>query len=282
MIFRKRGYRHAGGVLLLWSILILFHLSSLALAHESNEAHEEEEIQQQSSEWVFLTQLRLQQFSDWTLKILSIAAAIATILVVISINYEQRIQHHKKIIFLGIIIPIILASLFLIGITIYGNALSTTKGPVHWHADYEVWTCGEKLDMINPQGMSNRVGTSTFHEHGDDRIHVEGVVHRLEDVALGRYFTTIGGTLNQDTLLYPTEQGIVSHTNGDLCPDGQQGILKTYVNGKKIAQPERYIITQTAYVPPGDCIIIDFSPNNAETTEKLCASWAAKGWTYER
>ncbi len=277
----KRGKDSQRKAVLAWMMFSFLVTTMLVAAHEAEEIHEEE-APPATKGWSAQTQSRIENLNQLNLKILAVVTAIATTLIVISINYEKKIQKIKKPLFLAIVLPIIAASLFLAGSTIYGNIISTTKGPVHWHADYEVWACNQKLDLVNPKGWSNRIGTSTFHEHGDDRIHIEGVVHSLEDVALGRYFTTIGGKLHHDALVYPTEQGTIFYTNGDTCPDGQSGTLKVYVNGKKITQPEKYVITQTPYVPPGDCIIVEFSSGDAETTDKLCASWAAKGWSYER
>ena len=267
---RKRGARPERYIIY---ILFLFLAISAASAHGGEEEETTAPGQPFYTDATYLNSL--------TMKVLAIAAAIAIVFVVIAINYEQQIQQFKKPIFLAIIIPLILASLFLVGTTLYTNIASMTRGPVHWHADYEVWACGQKLDLVDPKGMSNRIGTSTFHEHGDDRIHVEGVVYRLQDVSLGKYVKTIGGELSKDHLSYPTEQGVMAYHTGDKCPDNKQGILKVYVNGKKKENYSHYVITPVAYVPPGDCIIIDFSPGDSETTDKICSSWKAKGWAYK-
>ena len=282
-IIKKRSDSRKRWVVVVYGILFSLVLSTIILAHEAEEVddHDEPVSIENNEGWSQKVQNVIQQRNDLNIKFLTTAAAIAVVLVIASIKYEKRIQKFKKLVFLGIVIPLILASLFLAATTIYANILSTTKGPVHWHADYEVWACNEKLDLVNPKGMSNRIGTALFHEHGNDRIHIEGVVHSLDDVTLGRYFTTIGGKLQQDKLMYQTEKGIIVYSNGDPCPNGDRGTLKVYVNGKKIANPEQYVITQTAYVPPGDCIIIDFSSSDAVTTDKICSSWTAKGWTYQ-
>ncbi|MEK6839694.1 MAG: hypothetical protein AABX72_02030, partial [Nanoarchaeota archaeon] len=171
---------------LVWTFVffILFSVQNLAHGEIEDDHKEDTEL---SDSWSDQALSSLDMIKRWNINILAFVTVLATILVVISIKHEKSIRHYKKPIFLALIIPIIGASLFLIGSTIYGNMISHTKGPVHWHADYEVWACNQKLDLVNPKGLSNRIGTSTFHEHGDDRIHVEGVVHSLEDVALGRY-----------------------------------------------------------------------------------------------
>jgi len=127
------------------------------------------------------------------LKYLLIASIIIIISVLISIFYKQKTETIKTILILGIIIPTILVTVFLAGSTIYLNVVSDTKGPVHWHADYEIWNCGEKVDLIKPEGFSNRVGTPLFHDHGDNRIHVEGVVVDKRNADLHTFFNVLGG-----------------------------------------------------------------------------------------
>ena len=195
---------------------------------------------------------------------------------------EFRSAFKKKFFFWIMVLPIILSSVYLAGHTVYENLISDTGGPVHWHADYEVWVCGEKLDLINPSGLRNKIGSPLFHEHNDDRIHIEGTVISLHDVDLGEYFKVIGGELDSETgkLVYPIENKVVSVKDGDLCDD-EAATLKVYVNGKKIDKYEDYLIYPDAFVPPGDCIMVIFDESNDEMTELLCPSWKVKGWNYE-
>lgn len=259
----KKKRQHIGKFSLFCIFFIL--LSNIAFAHD---------VPEESFDF------SLEHMDEFTWKILFVASALIIVLVTLALRFEHQTQSYKTLLFLGIFIPVVFVSLFLIGTTIYGNVISVTQGPVHWHADYEVWVCNQKLDLIDPRGLSNRIGTPTLHQHNDDRIHVEGVVYTLDHVDLGHYFSVIGGTLEPDRLIYPTETGIETYKNGDLCGE-HVGTLSVYVNGKRIAEPQRYVMTQTAYVPPGDCIIIEFGIDDKDTTQRMCASWAAKGWTYE-
>ena len=122
-----------------------------------------------------------------------IASIIVGVLILFAIYDKDRSEKTKIFLFLGIIIPIVLVTIYSAGSTIYLNIISETQGPVHWHADFEIWDCGQKIDLINPTGFSNRVGNPVFHEHGDDRIHVEGVVVEKKDVDLHSFFEVIGG-----------------------------------------------------------------------------------------
>jgi hypothetical protein len=189
-------------------------------------------------------------------------------------------ESHKLEVFWILTILIAGSSIFLAVDTIHHNITSETGGPVHWHMDYQVWNCDEQLDLIDPIFPRNKVGSPVFHEHNDDRIHVEGTLHKISDVALGKYFTIVGGELSSQGFSYPTVDEVVHVSNGDIC-DGQPGELAVYVNGKKRDNYISYVMSPEALVPPGDCTIIEFGVGLGDTTERICDSWAANGVSYE-
>ena len=209
----------------------------------------------------------------------SVISAIFVILALYLQKYPEIFRKIKKILFLGIIIPILILSIFLISQTIYINIISETKGPVHWHADFEIYACDENLDLIDPTGLSNRIGTSVFHEHGDNRIHIEGVVVNYEDVSLDSFFKVIGGHLHKEELIFLTNEGLVEFTNGDLC-NNLPGKLQVFVyktnpddntfSQQKLEDFEDYVISPHSIIPPGDCIIIEFSSEEKQKTDKIC------------
>lgn len=206
-----------------------------------------------------------------------IFTSILTILISALIVFNKSSLNYKKTIFLIIVIPVIGSSLYLATDTILKNLSSETKGPIHWHADYQVWGCGDRLDLVNPRFPRNKIGTPLFHEHNDDRIHVEGTVKDLDLINLREYFEIIGGQISPNLLIYPTTTGLVELNS---CPDGPS-TLKVYVNGKKIDYFENYIPYPNSRVPPGDCIIFLFDNTNEDTTNILCESWAVQGWNYQ-
>lgn len=186
----------------------------------------------------------------------------------------------KKLLFILISSVAIGQTLLLAGSTIYLNAISHSKGPVHFHADFEVFHCGNKIDLENPTGFSNKIGTSTLHEHNDFRIHLEGVVVEENDQSLGKFFHVIGGNITNNSLSVPTTNGILTAKNGDLCPDGTPGVLnvfvyktvnKTFIQ-QKINDPAHYIYSSEGQVPAGDCVIVEFGPEK-NSTDKLCTSY---------
>lgn len=213
---------------------------------------------------------------------ITIASIIIVLFVLYSIYASKRPHFTEKkrlMLFLGIVIPIVLATTYIVGATIYLNISSNTKGPVHWHADFEIWGCGDRIDLIKPHGLSNRAGTPVFHAHGDDRIHVEGVVVDPQDINLKHFFEVIGGELNKDSIAIPTDTGRVVFRNGDSCDDST-GVLQVFVyrteNGKvvqhKLGDFEQYVLSPSMNIPPGDCIIIDFDKDKPKTNH-MCETY---------
>jgi nitrite reductase (NO-forming) len=230
-----------------------------------------------------------QTIKEKSSRVVLIVSIITLALVLLSIYIKPVSDISKILLFLGIMIPVLAATTYLAGSTIYLNLVSSTTGPVHWHADFELWNCGEKIDLIDPHGLTNRVGSSTFHEHGDDRIHVEGVVVDEGDVNLHNFFHVIGGLLTKGFFSIPTNLGLIEMEDEGLC-NGKESKLQVFVykilnpderdNWKfeqlKIENPESYILSPYSAVPPGDCIIVEFDEEK-DFTDKICSSWTLKG-----
>ena len=243
-------------------------------------------------------ELRLHEIS---LTIILTNIALITLITVFILSSKKKLKGNSKktrnlkiALFSAITISVLLTSFFVSVSTIYLNAVSETKGPVHWHADYEVWNCDKKLDLINPRGLVNRVGTSTFHEHNDDRIHVEGVVVKKREVNLKSYVSVVGGSLQKGRLLYPTEERRYGKEkfevmeDGNLC-NGQPAKLQMWLyrvenpddvnkwiyTVTKIEDYENYVLGPETIVPAGDCFILEFAPEK-ETTDRICETYKVK------
>jgi hypothetical protein len=170
----------------------------------------------------------------------------------------------------------------LIGLTIFLNSVSISRGPVHWHADIEIYACGQRLELVDPKSrFSNKVGTSSLHEHNDQRIHVEGVVVRLTDVNLASFLRVLGGGLTDQTMVIPTTDGDRSFVSGQACSGEiaqvQGFVFKTTgdeLMQEKLAHPASYIMSPHSNVPPGDCVVLEFSPPEG-TTQHLCRRFEA-------
>ena len=153
---------------------------------------------------------------------------------------------------------------------------SVTDGPVHFHADFQIWNCGKEVDLINPTGWDNKVGTPLLHEHNDNRIHVEGPVLDYKDISLGNFFKVVGGFLTDTVLNVPTNSGVVTMQSGNMC-DGEVGFLQVFVyrttdktfSQEKITDGANYVLSSHSSIPPGDCIIIEFDKEKVQT-DRIC------------
>ena len=223
-----------------------------------------------------------------SIKVVIIASIIILAFIVLTVLLKHFGEGLKKFLFAGVVIPTIAATLYMVGSTLYLNFTSSSGGPVHWHADLEIWDCGNKLDFVDPQGISNKVGTSTFHEHNDGRIHIEGVVKEKDEASLGKFFKFVGGSLSTDGFEVPTNNGQITRHNNDTCQNGDMGTLQVFVyqtrndvfNQQKLNDPASYVLTPEGNVPPGDCIIVEFGKER-EKTDKLCNFYKLKVKTGE-
>jgi hypothetical protein len=143
------------------------------------------------------------------------------------------------------------------------NIISLTKGPVHWHADFEIWVCGREIKLSEPKGLSNKQGVDLMHAHNDNRIHVEGVILDKKQASLGAFFHAVGGSLSSDGLKVPADEGLISVHNGDKCNE-KPANLYVFVNGNLIENPSAYEISHYEKVPPGDRIKFVFTEKQAE------------------
>ncbi len=186
----------------------------------------------------------------------------------------------KIVLFWVIVLPAVFTTLYLAGGTIHDNLTSATGGPVHWHADFRIFNCGQELDLVDPTGLSNRVGSPEIHEHNDFRIHVEGVLTEFREASLANFFRLIGGNLDSKGLAVPTNDGIVRMINGENCPDGPAGRLQVFLwetvgqeaRQRKIFDYPEYVMSPESLIPPGDCVIFEFGPEK-ERTKYVCEQY---------
>ncbi len=257
--------------------LLELFLSSVA-AHDTGVSHTEPVLTQLTEPVKQLDQL----VAENSLQAIYVAAIALGLLILIAMLLRNPAESAKRILFWSMTSIIVASTALLIGMTVYLNQVSVTKGPVHWHADFEIWACGEKQDLKNPEGLSNKIGTPTLHEHNDLRIHVEGVVVDYLDVNLGAFFRAIGGSLTDQTLTIPTNSGDRAFVGGQKCPNGETAELQVFAitanlqertySQHKLTNPASYQFAEHAQVPAGDCIIFEYdAPKNR--TDKLCQSY---------
>lgn len=221
--------------------LVLAVIASAAYAHEED-----------AGVWARLGVLDPVNFLLWS-------AVVSSIFIAVSVYYRRHMGGQaKKIAFVLIAVPVIVSTIYTSWSTAYLNVASATGGPVHWHADYEVWACGEKHELIDPTGFENRIGSPTVHEHNDNRIHVEGVLLQLEDASLHEYFESVGGDFTGSSLTMPTHEGMLTWKDGDFC-DGRPARWYVFVNGNLVRNGHEHIIAPYPTVSPGDEIKMVFT-----------------------
>lgn len=208
---------------------------------------------------------------DLTLNLIYATSIVLIITTIISIYFVKKFANiQKNVFFWTNTILVIISTIVLVGSTLYLNAVSPTHGPVHWHADYEILVCNEKLELIDPTGFMNRVGTPVLHEHNDNRIHVEGTPIDIDSISLGSFFSVVGGEFTRSSLAIPTNSGIRRVKNGDNC-NGGPGKLYLFVEVQEGSQRawyeedsmDIYVLSGYSTIPPGDKLKIIFSDRDA-------------------
>jgi len=221
-----------------------------------------------------------EQIAQVSRNLVLISFALLIVLSFISIKIKKPGPKIKRLLFASIAVVTIGVSLFLAGSTIYLNVVSSSKGPVHHHADFEIYKCGEEQDIKNPKGLSNKIGSPTLHEHNDKRIHIEGVIVNPQDASIANFIRVLDGKFQKNSISFPGNNGTIIMTSGDKCPGELDTKLQTFlykVEGKNFTQTKltdapNYIISPHSNIPPGDCLIIELDKEKDET-DKMCRSF---------
>ncbi|MBI2047513.1 MAG: hypothetical protein HYT27_00070 [Parcubacteria group bacterium] len=224
----------------------------------------------------FLEQLFSFSYSQLAVALWSIGIII--IITIFVVATKPRGDTIKFFSFISISCIAVIATIYMIGGTLRAISLSPAKGPIHWHADFRIFNCGTELDLLDPSGLSNKTGTPLVHEHGDNRIHIEGIPESEDTASLVNFIRDISGYLDEKTLQVSTNSGIVEMKNGNMCNE-QEGVLQVFVWSTKdmVATQKKltsfdYVISPYALVPPGDCIIFEFDVPK-ERTEYICEQY---------
>lgn len=226
-------------------------------------------------------------FVEYVLPVLGVSSIALIILTVESLIKEDDLTlHDKNILMSGFMVVILGSAFFTAGAFIHLSQTSWSNGEIHWHADYEVLVENnegnlERLNLIDPSNfcketphessymcsLSDRTGTTKYHEHNDNRIHLEGVFKERSDATLSAYFDTFGGKLTSSGLVYPTNEGSVeiSESSGDNRT--LKIIVNSGVGGERgwniINNPSEYVISPYKRGPTLDDIFIVYDSNSA-------------------
>lgn len=234
------------GVFLLYFLALFFILNTITFAHEGEEEHGDYNVSIEEKYQINTTAAAF------------FGVAVLAAFVIILIIFDNKLnEKNKKFLYVVFSVAIAAITIYFAATTVYINIVSATKGPVHWHADFEIWACGKKIDLVEPKGLLNKVGTATVHEHNDNRIHVEGVLLSKRDASIGAFFHAVNGYIDSSKIIVQTNDGVVEYENGNLC-NNVPAKLYVFVNGNLIENPSEYVIAPYSNVPPGDTIKIIF------------------------
>ena len=232
-------------IYLIFSILFV----SVVFSHEN-----EEEFNLDKSNIYPLSQLAVFGYGS---------LAFGILIFVILLFHKRMNGLTKKFVYSLVVIVTSLITVYFILTTLHLNIISATKGPVHWHADFEIWVCGNEIKLAKPKGFSNKQGVDLIHAHNDNRIHVEGVLLDKKEASLEAFFHAVGGSLSDDGIKIPTDNGLLLFHEGDKCNE-KPGKLYVFVNGNAISNPSSYVISPYGDVPPGDKIKFMFTEKSIE------------------
>jgi hypothetical protein len=183
-----------------------------------------------------------EQINSLSINSIMIASLVLVILLGIAavVVGNKKYEYVKVPLFVAIAATIILPSLLLMGSTVYVNTISESKGPVHWHTDIEFWVCGQEIELRNPTGfLSNKIGTSTYHEHDDKRIHLEGVVIKKEyDASLEKFMDVTDGDITQTSLVIATEDVIFENDLDGDVPRGDEEVVRQFLTRNSNGQAQ--------------------------------------------
>ncbi len=184
----------------------------------------------------------------------------------------KRRKWAKKLmvpVFVLIAFTTVAVSTLLVSLTIYLNVVSDSGGPVHWHADIEIWACDNELELRNPTGLSNKIGTATLHEHDDRRIHLEGVVvDEKVDATLGKFMHVIDGSITKDSMIVPLEPSryFEDELDGDGPSDTNQEAIEPYLVKKDGKVTARFVNGGECNGVPSEAQVFVYQYNETDNT----------------
>lgn len=201
--------------------------------------------------------------SNLSLTVTVVGAVLIVVLLLLAIILDkQKGKKPKKLklpLFVAICVVVLGTTFTIGGGTVYLNVNSATGGPVHWHADFEIWACGNELELRDPHDfLSNKVGTATYHEHDDKRIHVEGVPISLPyDFSLGKFMEVVGGSISSSALTVPLnadkffEDG-KGEPDGDGNPTPAPELINPFLHTEAYGKTAVFVNGQTCGGEPAE------------------------------
>lgn len=236
-------------------------------------------------------------FVSYTLPVIELGFVATLLLASLAFYREEDLtMNDKNLLMNAFLIATLVPSLYTAGAFVHQSETSWSGGEIHHHADFEVFVQRQgdlqALDLVNPSNfckkdymctLNDRTGSTRYHEHNDNRIHLEGVFETRNEATLAAFFDNFNGELSNTKLVYPTNDGTVSVEEdgkelkiivnrgtggnrhwcviGNEVPDSQ-----TCVNpytGEPADSPSEYIISPHKRGPSLDDIFVIYDSRNA-------------------
>lgn len=264
-----------------------------------------------ATEMVATTDL-LRTTGDLSVAVTSAAVIFLMALIVAGVLTRERWPKYKGPLFTLIVLVTVTTTLVLAGSALARSFNSPTAGPVKWSADYQIWACGNQLELRDPRGLVNdRIGTPALYEKNDGTIRYQGTPQKLpDDASLGAFMQAIGGEVSDNSLIVPlndgngfvgtpqapeqvepyistSRDGLSARFASDQTCGDDMAEIQTFVynfnpatntySQTKIPHPALYELSHRTAAPPADCVIIEFAPRK-DRTAHLCESYGVRDY----
>lgn len=242
-------------------------------------------------------------FVEHVVPVLQAGFVLTLLLVAVSFYREEDLNmNDKNLLMNGFLIAILVPSFYAAGAFIHESQTSWSGGEVHYHADFELFVeeNGElqELDLVDPGEfceetghesslmckLNDRTGSKEYHEHNDDRIHLEGTFATKRSASLAAFFEQFGGVLENGKLTVPTNEGVVSKQDsenmslkilvrrgtgatrhwciiGDQLP--REDVCKDSYSGEPANSPAEYVVSPYSRGPNLDDIFVVYDSKTA-------------------
>jgi len=242
-------------------------------------------------------------FVAYVIPVLQAGFVLTLLLAALSFYREEELtMKDKNILMNGFLVAILVPSFYAAGAFMHESQTSWSGGEVHYHADFEILVeeNGElnELDLVDPGKfcestnhessvmckLNDRTGSKEYHEHNDDRVHLEGTFKKKRDASISAFFEQFNGILENGKLTAPTNDGLVNKQDsenmslkilvnrgtgatrhwciiGDQLP--REDVCKDDYSGEPAKSPAEYVISPYSRGPNLDDIFIIYDSKPA-------------------
>lgn len=242
-------------------------------------------------------------FVEYVIPVLQAGFILTILLAVLAVYREDELNMKDKTVLMnGFLVAILVPSFYAAGAFMHESQTSWSGGEVHYHADFELLVDDngelQELNLVDPGEfcektshessfmckLNDRTGSKEYHEHNDDRIHLEGTFKNKRDASLAAFFEQFGGVLENGKLVVPTNDGVVrkESTDGNTlkilvhrgtgatrhwCLIGDQlpreDVCKDSYSGEPANSPAEYVVSPHSRGPALDDIFVVYDSQPA-------------------